>query len=150
MDHAIQQQVLMEHQTLSHVTSALRATVGWKYEAADLTRKLASLRFVGQSFQRHLKHLLALEEESGYLAVVIETRPEMGDQVEALRTEHDSFRKGVNRILTRLRRIEPTDKEALAKTSDELLTLLDRLDEHSKKETDLVQHALFDDEGGEG
>ena len=34
--------------------------------------------------------------------------------------------------------------------SEELLALLERLDEHHKQETDLLQEALLRDEGGEG
>ena len=148
--HAIPQQVLVEHQTLAYVTSALRATMGWKYQGTDLSRKLASLRFVGQSFQRHLKHLMELEEENGYMAVVLADRPELTDEVEALRQEHDQFRKRLNRILSRLRRVEPTDHAAFTKISDDLTALLEHLDEHSRKEIDLLQHALLEDEGGEG
>ena len=51
MDHlAIPQQVLIEQQTLAYVTSALLSTVGWNFQGADLSRKLSSLLFVGQSF----------------------------------------------------------------------------------------------------
>ncbi|MBI3839522.1 MAG: hemerythrin domain-containing protein [Planctomycetia bacterium] len=151
MDHlAIPQQVLVEHQTLAYVTSALRATIGWKFQGADLSRKLSSLRFVGQSFQRHLKHLMELEEEDGYMSVVLAERPELTDEVEALRQEHDRFRKALSRILRRLRRVEPTDHAAFAKISDDLLALLEKLDEHSRRETDLLQHALLEDNGGEG
>jgi hemerythrin-like domain-containing protein len=151
MDHlAIPQQVLVEHQTLAYVISALRATMGWKYQGTDLSRKLSSLRFVGQSFQRHLKHLMELEEEDGYMAVVLAERPELTDEVEALRLEHGQFRKALNRILTRLRRVESTDHATFAKISDDLSALLEKLDEHSRKETGLLQHALLEDEGGEG
>src|SRR5262245_18221853 len=89
--HAISQQILIEHQTLAYVASALRTTLAWHYEAVDLSRKLASLRFVGQSFDRHLKRLMALEEADGYMAVVCENRPELSDRVDALRNEHDTF-----------------------------------------------------------
>ena len=151
MDHlAIPQQVLIEQQTLAYVTSALRATIGWKFQGSNLTRKLSSLLFVGQSFQRHLKRLIALEEEDGYMSVVLASRPELSAEVDALRREHNQFRTGVSRILTRIRRLTPTDHEGFAKTSAELLELLERLDEHGKKETDLLQEALLRDEGGEG
>lgn len=151
MDHiAISEQVLVEHKVLAHITSALRATIGWKYQGADLTRKIGSLRFVGQSLQRHLKHLMGLEEEDGYMSVIRESHPELNDEVEALRQEHGQFRKGLSRILTRLRVVQPTDYSNLAKTSEDLLVLLEKLDEHSHKETGLIQHALLKDEGGEG
>jgi hypothetical protein len=142
--------VLVEHQTLGHVIAALRATIGWNYQKADFSRKLQSLRFVGKSFQRHLKHLMRLEEEGGYLSVVVASRPELKDTVDALGREHAEFRKGLVDILTRLRHLAPTDHATFAATTADLVALLDRLDEHGKKETDLLQEALLTDEGGEG
>jgi hypothetical protein len=146
----ISEQVLVEHKILGHIVDALRATLGWKNQGADLTRKIGSLRFVGQSLQRHLKHLLGLEEKDGYMSVILESHPELTDEVEALRKEHGQFRKGLSRILSRLRAVQPTDHSTLAKVSEDLLALLKQLDEHSHKETGLIQHALLKDEGGEG
>jgi hypothetical protein len=151
VDHtAISEQVLIEHTILAHIESALRATIDWKYQGTDLTRKIGSLRFVGQSLQRHLKHLMDQEERDGYMSVILESHPELSDEVEALRQEHGQFRKGMNRILTRLRLLKPTDHLTLAKITEDLLALLSKLDEHSHKETGLIQHALLKDEGGEG
>lgn len=151
MDHqAIPQQVLVEHQTLAFVISALRATIGWKFQGADLSRKLSSLHFVGQSFQRHLKHLWAFEEEDGYMAVVVASRPELSEEVEALRKDHARFRRKLANILNRLRRVSPTDHAMFTEISDELLALLEKLDAHNSKETGLLQKALLTDEGGEG
>jgi hemerythrin-like domain-containing protein len=151
VDHkAMSEQVLVEHEVLAHIVSALRATVDWKYQGADLTRKIGSLRFVGQSLQRHLKHLMGLEEHDGYMSAILESHPELNDEVEALRQEHGQFRKALSRILTRLRLVKPTDHSNLAEISDELLALLKKLDEHSHKETGLIQHALLKEEGGEG
>jgi hypothetical protein len=90
------------------------------------------------------------EERDGYMSVILESHPELSDEVEALRQEHGQFRKGMNRILTRLRLLKPTDHLTLAKITEDLLALLSKLDEHSHKETGLIQHALLKDEGGEG
>jgi hypothetical protein len=151
MDHlAIPQQVLVEHQTLAYIIGALRATIGWKFHGADFSRKLESLRFVGLSFQRHLKHMMALEEDNGYMAVVVAQCPERNDEVQALRKEHGVFRKSLGSILGRLRRVAPDDRTTFAKISDDLLALLEKLDHHSRKEIDLLQKALLTDEGGEG
>jgi hypothetical protein len=151
VDHsAASQQVLIEHQTLGHIVSAIRATVAWNHKGPDLARKIVSLRFVCQSLQRHLKHLMCLEEEEGYMLDVLETRPELKDEVDALRQEHVHFRTGLNRTLNRLRKASPTDQATVTAISDGLSTLLEKLDAHSHKETGLIQHALLTDEGGEG
>lgn len=149
MDHkAISEQVLVEHKVLAHIENALRATLDWKSHGAALARKIESLRFVGQSLQRHLEHLTGLEEHDGYMSMILESNPELRDQVEALRLEHGQFHDDIGRILTGLNAVQPMDYSALAEMSEELLTLLKALDEHSHKETGLIQHALLMDEGG--
>jgi hemerythrin-like domain-containing protein len=151
VDHiAISEQVLVEHKILAHIVGALRTTLDWKFHGANLARKIESLRFVGQSLQRHLDHLTGLEEHDGYMSVILESHPELNDEVEALRQEHGQFRKGLRSILTKLRLVQPTDDLTLAKISEDLLALLKKLDEHSHKETGLIQHALLQEEGGEG
>jgi hypothetical protein len=151
MEHRdIQQQVMVEHEILAHVTSALRATLGWHVVGPDFSRKLSSLRFVGESFHRHLKRLMQLEQAEGYMAVVVVERPDLSERVKALRREHVQFRKGARDILLRLKKVEPTDRATFAAISDDLTTLLARLDEHHTKEMDLLQEALLRDEGGEG
>ena len=150
MHQDIQQQVLVEHDTLSHVVSALRTTMGWHVTGPDVSRKLSSLRFVCESFQRHLKRLLRLEQTEGYMAVVVESRPELSEEVKTLRREHTMFRKGVRDALARMRAVAPTDLPTFQKITDDLAALLDQLDAHHRKETNLLQEALLRDEGGEG
>ena len=146
----IQQQVMVEHETMAHIVSALRTTLGWHVVGADFSRKLSSLRFVGDSFQRHLKRLMQLEQADGYMAVVLAERPDMTEEVRALRREHVQFRKQVRDILARLGRVAPTDRSTFTQITNDLAALLEKLDEHHAKETDLLQEALLRDEGGEG
>jgi hemerythrin-like domain-containing protein len=151
VDHsAISEQVLVEHKILAHIVNALRASIDWNHRGTDLTRKIGSLRFVSQSLQRHLKHLTGLEEEDGYMSVVVESHPGLQDEVAALRQEHVHFRTGLNRILNRLKKARPDDHATVAAISEDILALLEKLDAHSHKETGLIQHASFTDEGGEG
>jgi hypothetical protein len=151
MEHRdFQQQVMVEHETLAHIVSALRTTISWHVVGPDFSRKLSSLRFVGESFQRHLKRLMQLEQADGYMAVVLAQRPDLSDQVKALRREHVQFRKSVRDILMRLKHVLPTDGDRFAAITRDLVALLETLDVHHTKETDLLQEALLRDEGGEG
>jgi hypothetical protein len=147
---AVQQQVLIEHETMAHIVSALRNTMSWHTDGLGFSRKLASLRFVGESFLRHLKHLMQLEKAEGYLSVVTAERPELSDQVRTLRKEGVKFRKESREILARLKRISPENQVEFIATEADLSALLDRLDEHHRREIDLLQEALLRDEGGEG
>ena len=146
----IQQQVIVEHQTLAHVVSALRTTIGWESAVPDFSRKLSSLRFVCESFERHLARLLDLEETDGYMSVVLDAHPEMTERVKTLRNEHTEFRQEVRDILGRLNAVSSTDHDKFSAISDELVGLLDRLDQHQHKEISVLQEALLQDAGGEG
>jgi hemerythrin-like domain-containing protein len=108
------------------------------------------VRFIAQSLQRHLHHLLALEEYDGYMDVVLTQSPHLGKQVDALRKEHDQFRTMASRLVHRLEQVSPADPTTFAKLCDECLVLLQKLEEHSKTETDLLQEALEREGGGEG
>jgi hemerythrin-like domain-containing protein len=150
MDHqAIPGQVLMEHEMLTHLSSALRTALGWRLHG-DLSRNLSSVRFVLQSFQRHLEHLMALEEHDGYMDVVLESHPTYCGEVETLRHEHDQFRKSLQRASARLEHLDNDDFPRFEMVCDELRALLERIDHHSGKEIDLIQRALVQDEGGQG
>ncbi|HTU25183.1 MAG TPA: hemerythrin domain-containing protein [Pirellulales bacterium] len=145
---AISEQMLIEHEMLSHLESALRALLQWTSRGQDLSRKLSSLRFMTESFQRHLERLMALEEDDGYMEVVRECRPEFTPQVEALRTEHDDFRRRLRRAAARLERLSSNDVEHCEQVSQELNALLEQVDAHSRKEVDLLQKSLLQEEGG--
>ena len=148
MAHAdIAQQTLVEHGMLKCITDALRIAISWKLEGPDILRKLSTVRFITRSLQHHLDHLLALEEYDGYMGVVLKLSPASSRQVDALRQEHDEFRKETSRLVHRLEHLSPTDRTTFDHVCNELLVLLGKVDEHSRRETDLLQET-FDREGG--
>jgi len=147
--HAISDQVLAEHELLMHVTNGMRIILGWKAKDYDLSRQLSSLRFTTGSFQRHLERLMALEEYDGYMDVVMKKRPQLAKEVEALRREHDEFRRSLHNLVHRLEHISPTDHATYSAASEELLALLEKVDKHTAKETDLLQEAFLRDEGAQ-
>ncbi len=146
----IARQTLVEHGLLRHITEALRLTAVRKDEAHDVSRPLSTLKFITQSFERHLERLMALEEHDGYMDVVVRTEPRLAKAVDALREEHGQFRGAVGRLTRRLERLSAADPESFAAACDELLLLLDRVDRHSERESRLVHEALGRDDGGEG
>lgn len=146
----VAQQAYIEHEMLKHIAGALRATMEWKLSGEDLSRKLSSLRFIGESFQRHLEHVFDLEEYDGYMAVVTESHPHLHEKTAVLREEHDQIRRRVRGVLHNLRRLESDDAPAFADACRELLSLLDHLNDHNHREMSLIQEAITCDMGGEG
>jgi hypothetical protein len=144
----VARQTKVEHELLQHLIEGLRATAAWPVPGADPSRKLSTLRFIGQSFQRHLEHLLAVEEYDGYLGLVQAATPRLGRAIDALRAQHEHFRTEAPRIVLRLERLSATDRDALGQVCDDLLALLGQVEEHNRREIALLQEAFEQDEGG--
>jgi hypothetical protein len=146
----VARQTQVEHEMLKHIMEGLRLAAGRPVPGPDGSRKLSTLRFVAQSFQRHLEHVLALEEYDGYMDLVLASAPWLGRATEALRAEHDLFRTEARRLVQRLERLRATDVAAQGKLGDDLLVLLGKIEGHNGKEVALIQEAVGRDGGGEG
>ncbi len=144
------QQTTIEHEALKHITSALRTVMDWHPSGDDIARKLSSLRFIAQSFQRHLERLMALKEQDGYMADALAEKPNLDEKAQALLTEHDEFDESLHRLLLKLEHVSATDKKAIDAACRDLEELLIKLDEHHRREAKLMQEAFLRDEGGHG
>jgi len=140
----------MEHQILFHVKQALRVTLDWKVPSVGLPRKLSSVQFTLQSFQRHLERLMDLEEQDGYMAWVAEMKPNMVYRVERLEKDHDNFRNVMRDLLPVVEALNEYQEEDFEDICDEISSFLEQIDRHDSEEVDLLQEALLMDEGGEG
>jgi hypothetical protein len=143
-------QCLVEHQILQHVKAALRLTLGWEVQAVGLERKLSSVRFTMHSFCRHLERIMQLEEDGGYLNDVVEQKPNLADKAASLAHEHAGFRGALCELAPAMDRVTADDACRFAELCRRWTELLDRIDAHDQKETELLQAACCDEEGGEG
>jgi hypothetical protein len=133
---ALPQQTLFEHEVLAHITSEIRTAIA--------ARSLPRLHAVTLRFHERLNRMLALEEEHGYMSGALESHPGLRDEIELLQREHNCFRMALSRILTRWPRAAETDGATIRKVSHDLLTLLEKLDEHTTREIHLLERALLD------
>jgi hypothetical protein len=148
--HDIADQIRVEQELLRHVMEGLRLSTTWQVRGPDASRKLSTLRFVTESFQRHLERLLALEEDDGFLDMELVRAPRLARATAALRAEHDGFRSEARRVVQRLEPLPATDPLTLEEVGGVLVALLDRNEGHNRKEMALLLEALGRDEGGEG
>jgi hemerythrin-like domain-containing protein len=144
----VARQTQVEHELLQYLIQGLRAMAAWPVPGPDASRKLSTLRFTAQSFQRHLERLLAVEEYDGYMGLVRVAAPRLGRATDALKDEHEQFRTEARRVVRRLDLLPSTDLAALGQVCDDLLALLRQIEEHSRKELTLLQEAFGQDEGG--
>ena len=70
--------------------------------------------------------------------------------VDTLKQEHMQFTDTLQRILPGLAQASATDQDRLNTICGDLSALLGQLDDHTRREGDLLQEALLQDEGGEG
>lgn len=143
------QQTAVEQGMLENLMQALRDTMAWQVEG-DNSRKVSTLRFIAQSFQRHLEHLMTLEEYDGYMDLVMSTSPHLSRSVQNLRQEHDQFRGAVRRLVQRLERLSVSDAPGLAAVCNDLQALLEQVVAHDRRERGLWLEAFGRDGGGEG
>jgi hypothetical protein len=139
-----------EQASLDQIAEAIRRLRSWDYRGGGFPRQLGAIQSLAHAFQQHLERLLALKEEGGYLEEVVDASPHLSEQVETLHQEQAEFHALLERMIARIERVSPTHRARAEVVADELFSLLHKLEEHDRKETDLLQEAFLRDEGGEG
>ncbi|RIK74043.1 MAG: hypothetical protein DCC67_17130 [Planctomycetota bacterium] len=140
----------MEHRILDHVKQALRVTLDWKAPAIGMPRKMASVQFTTKSFARHLLRMMDLEEQDGYMAVVLEEKPHLEHRVRQLERQHRNFRNTLGELAPHIEAMQALPEDEFEFISSRILELLDRVDQHDLEEVELLQETLLCDVGGEG
>lgn len=144
------QQTLVESDLLQALMEGLRAALAWEVRGEDCSRKLGTMRFIARSFQRHLERLIKLEEQDGYMDIVLEAKPFLSSRVNSLKHDHDAFRRALARLIHRLARVTAIDLATLEDVCGDFSELLDRLDVHHRREAKLFHEVFEQEEGGEG
>ena len=140
----------MEHQILEHVKDALRVTVSWRVPSVGVSRKLSSVKFTLQSFQRHLERLMNIEEQDGYMSVVCDAKPHLTSRVAQLEQDHEHFRRHLSLLIPEIESLSEYNEELFEDLCAEIDALLDDVDRHDREEVALLQETLMFDIGGEG
>ncbi len=139
-----------EFERLQTVKGALRITLNWRTPAIGLPRKLESLLFIMRALQRHLEMQLDLEEQGGYLEIVEEVKPNLAEEKDRLRGQHDHFRASLEQIMPTVEGLSHQDEQRVEDICQELFGLLAQIDQHELHEAKLLQEVFASDEGGEG
>ena len=144
------QQTKVESQALEHVTRALEVMLGWQVEGDGFSRKLSSVRFFTELYQRHLERLFALEEVDGYMENVSRLHPDLARQVNHLKQEHDQFRAAIRKSVVRIDLASPTHLADFEAVCSQLRGTINQVLEHLRRESELLVDSWNQDTGGEG
>lgn len=140
----------MEHQVFEHIKQALLVTLNWQAPSVSMPRKLSSLQFTIKSFQRHLDRVVSIEEEGGYMADAMATKPYFQERVEQLAKEHSGFRDRLHKLMPELEETKEWDEPRFERICDDLRALIADVDAHNAREIELLQESACTDDGGEG
>lgn len=150
MDQALLiQQTKVESHALEHVTRALEVMLGWDVAGDGYARKLASVRYFTEQYQRHLERLFALEEIDGYMESVSRLNPELASQVEGLKREHEQFRAALRKTVLQIELASPARLEEFEATCIDLRSTINQVLDHLRQENELLVESLHRDTGGE-
>ena len=144
------QQTNVESQALEHVTRALEGVLAWTVADEGYARKLSSVRFFTELYQRHLERLFAWEEIDGYMESISRLNPELANQVDRLKLEHEQLRTAVRESVVRIDLASPTQLAEFNATCDQLRKTINAVLEHLRRERELLVDSFNRDTGGEG
>jgi len=140
---AISSEMLSKREALMQDANVLRTALERKDHDYDHSQKLSTLRLAAGSFRRHLERLLFLERKEEYLRLFPDSQPSLRSQAGQLDQEHMQICQALNQLIRRLNDLSPTDHVGYGYISDELASLLERVDRHCNQETELLEKALL-------
>jgi Hemerythrin HHE cation binding domain len=140
----------MEHQVFEHIKQALLVTLNWQAPSISLPRKISSVQFTIKSFQRHFERVISIEEEGGYMADAMRSKPYFQDRVERLSKDHAGFRDRLRKLVPELNDTKEWEEARFEEICAELRELIAAVDCHNEREIELLQESALVDEGGEG
>jgi hypothetical protein len=142
-------QTKAESRALEHVTRALEIMLGWSVAGDGYSRKLSSVRFFTELYQRHLERLFALEEVDGFMENIVRLKPERASEVNALKKQHEEFRVAVRKSLVRIDLTSPQQLAEFDETCGQLRRTINGVLDHLRQESDLLVQTFTQDTGGE-
>jgi hemerythrin-like domain-containing protein len=99
-------------------------------------------------FTAHVRRMMSIEEEDGYLLPVVEVRPSLSKQVEMLRREHDELRELTDDLSKRVKSLKADHNLLLRDTCTRLQIYMGHVQRHEEHENHMVLYTLTQDIGG--
>ncbi len=149
-DQAIIQQNLVEAGALALIGDAICSAILWPFPRRQPGRKVATVRYLCQLYRQTLERIVAIEENDGFMDIVGDSSGRFDGKLEKLRREHEAFRGEWQEIMPRLDRASATNEPEFEQICDQVSSLLDQVDRHLQRESDLLSEAALLDLGGEG
>ena len=144
----IAKQFQVELALLVNFERSLRIVLDWMTGDHEIARKLSTMRFVAQSFDRHLARLRVLSEHGGYMHLVTDSMPNLANEVSVLKTVRDRLQAELEPMIIALEHLSPGDKSEFEQICVDVERYLEALNAHDQQERDLLHCSTYGEEGG--
>jgi uncharacterized membrane protein YccC len=124
------------------IEQAFRCELQWMKRDPGNGRKLSTLRFVSESFERQLTRTRVVADHGGYMHLITDAKPCLASEVKSLRNAREELQSDFERIIVRFERVSFDDSAGFRKICAELERYLDHLKVHGQKETELLQRSV--------
>lgn len=108
------------------------------------------LEELGQRFEHfaaHYRRMVHIQEEDGYLQPVVELRPTLSKQVDALRRENEQLRRLMDDLQRTLGQLAPEDHLLIRDTCTRLQIFLGHVQRHQEHEHHIVLYTFNQEMG---
>ena len=146
----IAKQFQVEIALLENIEKAIRFTLDWDSGNHETVRKLSTLRFATQTFERHLARVRALSEHGGYMHLITDKKPRLANEVMELKRARDGLQEQFECLIVALEHVSSGDLTRLGKIYTDYRSFLEALDMHGQNERELFHRACFEELGGQG
>lgn len=100
-------------------------------------------------FAAHLRRMMQIEEDDGYLLPVVEQRPTLLEQVELLRHQHDELRRLLDDLERTVHELTPENPLLIRDCCGRLQALLAHVGQHEEHENHLVLYSFTQELGAD-
>jgi hypothetical protein len=138
--------IRLEHERVEQLADQLRGKVA-VVPRANLGPWIKEIRESFERFRAHFTKHMALEEQGGYLAAVLERRPGLAGQVERLDREHIELIRIMDGVYRLACDMTPDDRLLVRDCCGRINDLLDYVEHHEDEENLLVTYVFSQDIG---
>jgi hemerythrin-like domain-containing protein len=135
-----------EHRNVDELACVLSERVA-HVPRANQQRWIEAAREAFEHFRAHMTRHIAMEEQDGYMAPVVEFRPRLSDEVERLKREHRQILRLLNAVHDLCEDVEPADSLIIRDVCHRVQDILRYVEHHNQSENVLVLSAFHEDIG---
>ncbi len=137
-----------EHKMLASLSKVLREHMAAPPET-NRGKWLGGLSAGFARLRAHLERNFSAQEAEGYLAHVLECRPALQPQVEAIKHEHDEMRRLAEWITAEFSQIAPDDRVLVADLCARIDRYMNVVHDHEQRENMITLLVFNQDIGGD-